>query len=97
METINHLSRKVLHLKDSIWYAYMWLVNIRGYSSAFANLCTSQRQSLVGEKNSLKEAIPSTVSHSKSNTVGEIDIPFYMNSDSRLICTTSQKRPNSMS
>ena len=37
------------------------------------------------------------MSHSKSNNVGEIDIPFYLNSGSRLICTTSQKRPDSIS
>ena len=45
----------------------------------------------------LKEAIPSPASPSKSNNVGEIDIPFYMNSDSKLICTTSRKRPDSIS
>ena len=43
------------------------------------------------------EAIPSPASHSKSNDVGEIDIPFYLNSDSRLFFSTSQKRPDSIS
>ena len=32
----------------------------------------------------------SPASHSKSNNVGKIDIPFYLNSGSRLFCTTSQ-------
>ena len=100
METINHLFRIVLNLKDLIWYTYMLFVNIRGNSFAFANWCTSQRQSLVGERNSLKVSntiYSSTASNSKSNNVGEIGIPYYLNSGSRLICTTSQKRPDSIS
>ena len=40
--------------------------------------------------------MPSPASHSKSNNVGEIGITFYLNSDSRLICTASQKRPDSI-
>ena len=31
--------------------------------------------------------MPSPASHFKNNNVGQIDIPFYLNSDSRLICT----------
>ena len=54
METINNLFRNVLHLKDLIWYTYMLLVNIGGNSFAFANWYTSQRQSQVEERNSLK-------------------------------------------
>ena len=56
METINNLFMNVLHLKELIRYTYMLLVNIRGNSSAFANWYTPQRQSLVGERNSLKES-----------------------------------------
>ena len=37
MQTINHLSRNVLHIKYLIRYTNALLVNINGNSSAFAN------------------------------------------------------------
>ena len=59
-------------------------------------MCISKTKPSWGEEWFERKQYHLQRSFQKLNNVGEIDIPFYMTSDSRLICTTSQKGPNSI-
>ena len=60
------------------------------------NIIFKIRRSKVTDYAALKVSNTISSESFQSNNVGEIDIPFYLNSDSRLICTTSQKQPDSI-